>query len=265
VELQHAWPELRSTGVAVFGLSYDSVEVLAGFAEKRGITFPLLSDTGSRTIGELGLLNQHVVEQHTFYGVQVSDEHYGVPYPGTFVLDESGIVVAKHFEQSYRVRPTVALFREIALGPPGEHPSPVTSTDSELKIQAWTDTPTYRPYQQLRVHVQIDMLAETYIFAAAVPADYTPLQVEVEPIDDLTVWAMQAPPGHPFHVAGIDEELTVYTDSVRVTVPLLITKNLGATALGVRVTYQSCTEKVCNPPRTAQLMVRLEGLDLIRD
>jgi peroxiredoxin len=265
VELQHVWPELQSAGIAVFGLSYDSVDVLASFAEKRGITFPLLSDEGSRTIRDLGLLNQHVVEQHAYYGVQVRDEHYGVPYPGTLVLDENGIVVAKHFDQSYRVRPTAALFHDIALGSPGEHPSPVTSADPELTIQTWTDTPTYRPYQQLRLHVQIDMLPGTHIFAATVPADYTPLQVEVDPMSDLTVGATEAPPGHPSSVQGVDDELTVYTDTVRATVPLLITKNLGPTELGVRVIYQSCTETVCNPPRTAHLTVSVQGLDLIRD
>ena len=117
MELQQALPDLESAGVAVFGLSYDAPAVLAEFADKRGITFPLLSDEGSHAIRALGLLNQHVAEQHAFYGVAVRDEHHGVPYPGTFVLDEHGVVTARYFEQSYRMRPTAALFREFALRP----------------------------------------------------------------------------------------------------------------------------------------------------
>jgi peroxiredoxin len=265
VELQQAWHELAPAGVAVFGLSYDAVDVLAGFAEKRGITFPLLSDVGSGTIRELGLLNQHVAEQHGYYGVQVRDHHYGVPYPGTFVLDEDGVVVDKHFEQSYRVRPTAALFREIALGSAGEHPAPVVTEDSELKIKAWTDTPTYRPYQQLRLHVQIDMPPGTHILAAGVPDDYAPLQIAVEPMEDLTIGAVEMPDRRPFHVMGVDEELMVYEGSARATVPLLITKNLGSTPLQVRIAYQSCTETLCFPPRSANLTLTIEGLDLIRD
>ena len=75
MELQEAWPNLQKNGVAIFAISYDSVEVLAAFAEKRGITYPLLSDEGSHTIGALGLLNeQHLVEQHAFYGIQTRDE-----------------------------------------------------------------------------------------------------------------------------------------------------------------------------------------------
>jgi len=117
VELQEAWPNLQKNGVATFAISYDSVEVLAAFADKRGITYPLLSDAGSHAIRALGLLNeQHLVEQHAFYGIQTRDEQRGVAYPGTFVLDERGIIAEKRFEQSYRVRPTARIFEEYALG-----------------------------------------------------------------------------------------------------------------------------------------------------
>ena len=50
MELQEAWQKLHKSRVAVFDISYDSVDVLATFAEKRGITFQLLSDAGSHTI-----------------------------------------------------------------------------------------------------------------------------------------------------------------------------------------------------------------------
>lgn len=86
--------------------SYDPVDVLANFAQRHVITYPLLSDEGSKAITSLGLLNRHVAEQHAYYGVAVRDQHHGVPYPGIFVLDENGMVIDKVFEQSYRVRPT---------------------------------------------------------------------------------------------------------------------------------------------------------------
>src|SRR5207248_7011642 len=104
-------------GVAIFAISYDSAAVLAAFAEKRGITYSLLSDEGSHTIRALGLLNeQHLVQQHASYGIQTRDDQMGVAYPGTFVLDERGVISEKHFEQSYRVRPTARMFEEYARG-----------------------------------------------------------------------------------------------------------------------------------------------------
>ena len=116
VELQEAWPKLQANGVALFAISYDSLEVLAAFAERHGITYPLLSDEGSHSTHALGSLNeQHLVEQHAFYGIQTRDEQRGVAYPGTFVLDERGIITEKHFEQSYRVRPTARIVKVAGL------------------------------------------------------------------------------------------------------------------------------------------------------
>ena len=43
-------------------ISYDPVETLAAFSRQRGITFPLLSDSGSQTIKRYGILNT-VVDQ----------------------------------------------------------------------------------------------------------------------------------------------------------------------------------------------------------
>ena len=68
MELQQRAPEIEQAGTALFAISYDSVDVLAGFAREHGISFPLLSDEGSRVIRELGLYNEHLAEQARFYG-----------------------------------------------------------------------------------------------------------------------------------------------------------------------------------------------------
>ena len=144
MELQDAWQNLEQAGVAVFALSYDSVETLAAFANKRGITYPMLSDEGSNTIRALGLLNEkHLLEQHAFYGIQTRDEQYGVAYPGTLVLDKQGVLTGKRFEQSYRVRPTARLFEEYALGSTEEIPSEAAHTVGEgVSVSVWTDAST---------------------------------------------------------------------------------------------------------------------------
>ena len=43
-------------------ISYDSVEVVADFAERRGITFPLLADSDSSVIADFGILNTVAAE-----------------------------------------------------------------------------------------------------------------------------------------------------------------------------------------------------------
>jgi peroxiredoxin len=111
-------PDFDAAGIAVFALSYDPVEVLAQFVAKRDITYTLLSDVGSRVIRQLGLLNEHLDEQYAYYGLEVREHHRGVPYPGSFILDEAGVIVEKHFEQGHRIRPTgVTLWKRASVLP----------------------------------------------------------------------------------------------------------------------------------------------------
>jgi peroxiredoxin len=268
VELQDAWRNLQQAGVAIFAISYDSVAVLAAFAEKRSITYPLLSDEASHAIRELGLLNEkHLVEQHAFYGIQTRDEQRGVAYPGTFVLDKQGIVVRKLFEQSYRVRPTTRMFEEYAAGTSVAPPpagAPVVE-DAALQVRAWTDAPTYRPYQQVRLHVELAMPDELHVFAAPAPDGYTPLSLHVEPLEGLQVQPAELPVSQPFSVQGLEERFAVYEGAVRITLPLQFTKSLGPTVVTCRVDYQACMPMVCFPPATLRVDVPLSGLDLIRD
>jgi peroxiredoxin Q/BCP len=93
VQLQSHIKELEAAGVQVVGISYDPVTVLKAFSDKRGITFPLLSDTGSKTIDAYHIRNKDAPER-----VQ------GIPEPGTFILDQKGVIRAKLFYEGYKKR-----------------------------------------------------------------------------------------------------------------------------------------------------------------
>jgi peroxiredoxin len=87
VQLQADLKEFEAAGLPkVVGISYDCVDELAKFADKSKITFPLLSDAGSKTIAAYGLLNK-----------EAKGKADGTPYPGTMVLDKEGIIRAKLF------------------------------------------------------------------------------------------------------------------------------------------------------------------------
>jgi peroxiredoxin len=67
--------------------------VLGKFAGRRKITFPLLSDTDSKTIKAYGLLNE-----------QAKGRTKGIPYPGTMIVDADGIIRAKLFLEGFKER-----------------------------------------------------------------------------------------------------------------------------------------------------------------
>jgi peroxiredoxin len=93
VQLQSDLKKIEAAGVQVIGISYDAVPVLADFAKKNKITYPLLSDPGSKTIIAFGLLNK-----------EAKDQQAGIPYPGTMVLDQQGVIRAKLFLARYQDR-----------------------------------------------------------------------------------------------------------------------------------------------------------------
>ena len=74
-------------------MSYDNPKTLATFARKRGIGFPLLSDAGSNTIDAWGIRNEEAPARVD-----------GIPHPGTFLLDASGVIRAKLFHSGYKKR-----------------------------------------------------------------------------------------------------------------------------------------------------------------
>jgi peroxiredoxin len=69
------------------------VDVLAKFADRRQITFPLLSDPDSRTIRAYGLFNK-----------EAKGMAAGIPYPGTMLLDKEGVIRGKLFREGYKDR-----------------------------------------------------------------------------------------------------------------------------------------------------------------
>lgn len=83
VQLQKDLKTIKGAGLQVVGISYDSVAILKKFADKRKITFPLLSDPKSKTIDAYLLRNKQARK-----GTRLE----GVPYPATILIDAKGIV-----------------------------------------------------------------------------------------------------------------------------------------------------------------------------
>lgn len=102
VQLQKSLADFEAAGVTLVAISYDPPGTLADFATARGVTFPLLSDDGSRTIKS--------------YGVHDPNGN-GYPLPGTLLVDKAGIIRGRFFYQGYssRVDPQAVLTAAKAL------------------------------------------------------------------------------------------------------------------------------------------------------
>jgi peroxiredoxin len=256
VELQRISADLARADTALFAISYDSVETLAGFAAKHGITFSLLADEGSRIIQQLGMLDEDLDRHHAEFGRTVRDDQRGVAYPAVFLLDRDGIVIEERFHRNYRIRDTGTALLEAALGIAAPRHGPGEVAEGEhVRVTAYFDSSTYRPYQQLRLTVELTIMDGWHVYAAPVPSGYMALGAEIAPLNGLETGTPTWPAGHAARVAGLDEEFSVLDGVIRGTIPVTLAVAAGTGDLRpeVAVHYQACSEESCLPPATVRM------------
>jgi peroxiredoxin len=101
--LQRDKQSIEDAGVQLVGISYDAPAVLKAFSDRQKITFPLLSDPGSKTIDAYHIRNE-----------AAKGRAQGVPNPGSFIVDQAGVIRAKLFLEGYRDRHTTDALIEAA-------------------------------------------------------------------------------------------------------------------------------------------------------
>jgi peroxiredoxin Q/BCP len=104
--LEAARAPLEEAGWSLVLLSYDSPETLAGFAEKNGLTYTMVSDANSELIRAYGLLNEEMRE---------GSKYWGIPHPAVVFVRTDGTVGAVLREEGYEKRPEVEAITETAL------------------------------------------------------------------------------------------------------------------------------------------------------
>ena len=95
IQLQEHKAAYDQAGIAIVAMTYDDPALQQAFVQKWGIEYPLLHDVDTLSFKTLGILNK---------SYQAGDEAYGIPYPGSIVINTRGEVVGKLFLEAYSVR-----------------------------------------------------------------------------------------------------------------------------------------------------------------
>ncbi|HYM92179.1 MAG TPA: protein-disulfide reductase DsbD domain-containing protein [bacterium] len=167
-------------------------------------------------------------------------------------------MLQKRVHRNYRIRDTGTGLLEAVLGICAAAHGPDEVVQGEVvRVRAHLDSSTYRPYQQLRLAVELAVREGWHIYTAPVPAGYIPLRVEITPFDGLESGQPVWPPGRRFTVAGLDEEFFVLDGTVRASIPLTLSVAPGRGDLRIAVAahYQACSETACLPPTVARVDV----------
>ncbi len=254
VELQQALPRFEAAGIKLYAVSYDDPEALAEFARHHGITFPLLSDKGSKVIKRYGILNHFVSADQA--------PHYGIPFPGTYLVDEQGTVTAKFFNRSLAARESAEALIDSALGEillRDEEPS-ARAGDDDIRISA-----TYHggggnlKFGAMRqLVVRFELAPGLHIYDEPVPEGMVATRIELDLPEGLRCLDWIKPPTHPLELPGLDQELQVWEGRVDFVLPvhaddriagLVEDTGIKEIEIGVRVRFQACDDHACRIPQ----------------
>ena len=161
MELEQNLDRIRKQGLGLAAVSYDSVEILKNFADRKHITFPLLSDPESKIIRAFGILNETV---------KPGTPQYGIPYPGTFMVDAKGTVVSKYFEDDFRERISASAILVRQFGAVADSASGSVET-GHLRLTTAASMPVARPGERIVLSLELDGAIPDEAFRVHLPAD----------------------------------------------------------------------------------------------
>ncbi|MAE94639.1 MAG: peroxiredoxin [Deltaproteobacteria bacterium] len=245
VELQEALPKFEAAGIKLYAISYDTSEELAEFAQHHGITYPLLSDKGSKVIRKLGIQNHHVTKEQVPY--------YGIPFPGTYLLDESGAVAEKFFSRSLAAREAAESVIDSALGEIllGEEEPTGTGGDDDIRISATYHGGggTLKAAVRRQIVVRFELAPGLHIYDEPVPQGMVATRIRVEGPEGLHTGDVSKPTPHPLKLPGLDQPLSVWDGRVDFAIPVWADDRVvglmdevpeDAVEIDVHVDYQAC-------------------------
>jgi peroxiredoxin len=265
VELQSRVADLRAQGLGLAVVTYDPPAVLADFARRRGITFPMLSDPGSATITAFGILNTTVAPSDT--------RSYGIPFPGTFLVDRRGRVTSRFFEEAYQERNTVSTIL-LTLGASGSHAGAQRLQTEHLDVTTYLSDEVVAPGTLFSVVFEVTPARGVHVYAPGA-GSYRVIAFTPNPQPMLETRGIQYPDSEIYHFKPLDERVPVFQRPFRMTQRLVVSAaqahraalaTMDALTITGTLEYQACSDTVCFNPRSLPVAytVKLRQLDTER-
>lgn len=264
MELQSRVNDLAERGIGLAVVTYDPPATLKTFADRRGITYRLLSDAGSKTIREYGLLNTTIAE---------GNRAHGVPYPGTFFLDATGKVTARYFEDAYQERNTVSKILLDQNRPSVAVPANGTKYSTKhLDVVAYASDTVVAPGQRVSLVLDITPARNIHIYAPP-QTEYIPIALELKGQPNLRVFPAKFPASEKYEFKPLKEIVQVYMKPFRLSQDVTLqvapatreaaAKPDASLLVAGTLSYQACDDALCYPPANVDVAwsMRLKPLE----
>ncbi len=262
IQLQAAKERFEKQGIKLAGISYDSVEILKYFSDRRKIDFPLLSDPESKIIRMYEVLNSEAVGPNT-----------GMARPGYFFIDPQGNIREKFFEAKYRERITgntllSKLFPEL-----GEEVSDNVEAP-HLQLSVGQSDRMAVPGNLVTLTADVRLPPDVHVYAPGAKG-YKAIKLVIDPLPDFEVRKANYPPAKIIYLPAIKERVPVFEGAFRIQQELKTNSMaefsgaLGADGKKVTVKgslqYQACDSKICFLPTSVPVEWQFQILALDRE
>ncbi|MBI4264673.1 MAG: peroxiredoxin family protein [Acidobacteria bacterium] len=252
MELQARYGELQKLGLGIASVTYDPPATIRRFADERAIEFPILSDADHSIVERYGILNRQYAPGH---------QNYGIPHPGTFILNREGRVLARYFEEEYQYRNTAASIALKIGQPVSGMGNPIRRATPQAEIAAFLTDETVAPGHRFSIVLDITPGPGMRVIAPG-QHRYRVVALDLESTGNLRIYPLSHPPSAEFQAPG-NERLPAYAQPFRLIQDVAVVVNNetrqlaqkpGATmSLQGVLEYQACTPEVCDPPQRVPL------------
>jgi len=233
---------LEKNDVRIAAVSYDSQEILKGFAEKHGIGYPLLSDQDSAVIRRFGILNVNIAPEL---------RAYGVPHPVNYLVAPDGRVIRKYFVPNYQHRVTASAVVLREFGAAGEDAATVTLRSSALTVEIGLSSGKAFAGQEISFFTKFELEPGWHVYGTPLPDAYAATSIT---FDDSKIvrQSVELPEAPPMKIAALGETLPAYEGSFQGQGSLLLKFPLetGRIVLSGKLRFQQCSDTVCEAPET---------------
>jgi hypothetical protein len=200
-----------------------------------------------------------------------------VPFPGSYVVDEDGVVVAKFFHESYKKRDSPEILIDAALGRTqmAEDAPGADGGDAEVRIAARLHGGRGTIRQGIRRHlvVRFELSPGLHLYAEPVPEGMIATRVELLGPEGLVAEEPILPATQALELPGIDHVFQVWSGTFEIAVPVYAVATLisecrpldrDRVEIELRVRYQACDDTTCLVPKseTLRIEVGLEPVDM---
>lgn len=266
LQLQQSKAEFEARGIRVASITYDSQAILKNFADRKGITYPMLSDPHSEIIRAFGILNP-----------DAKGFAAGIPYPGMYYITPEGVIQKRFFEAQYydRFTPSDA-YAEIFGGAPPAEPPFVVRHGPHVTVQLTQSDKIVGPGSRLELLVTITPAAKVHVYAPGAEAHgYKPVKLTLSSAPDYQALPMDYPADQILRFPLLKESVPVYNRRTVFRQDIVITATrdfVHSVGEGKQVevtgtlSYQACDDHQCFIPvaQPVRWTLQVIPLDTVR-